>query len=187
VTLTHTEDCRHVGHTRVRSNGHHPAVRRAGGLGTAGHKGQDGLFERSSARELVDCWECSPDCPVRLLDEQSGDIGKRLAARLPRALRKERRQYRGGRFGGSGYTGGSAYTDASGASRFFYCAKASRAERNAGLNRFSKATTDDGRQKPIDNPYPRGDRAAKRPSDGQADRAHALDRTAGHPAGRARA
>jgi len=91
VALTHTEDCWQAGHARVRSNCHHPAVRRKGDLGTAGHKGQDGLTERSSTRELY--WECSPDCPVRMLDEQSGG----------------------------------------GASRFFYCAKATRAERNAGL------------------------------------------------------
>lgn len=118
VGLSHTEDCRQVGHTRVRSNGHHPAVRRTGGLGTTGHKGQDGLAERISAGELIDCWECSPHCPVRLLDERSGDIG--------------------------------------GASRFFYCAKASRSERNAGLDGFSKAVTDDGRQTPNDTPYQRG-------------------------------
>jgi DNA modification methylase/site-specific DNA-adenine methylase len=45
---------------------------------------------------------------------------------------------------------------ASNASRFFYCAKASSRERNAGLNGFKPQTTDDGRSTAIDNAYQRG-------------------------------
>jgi len=41
-------------------------------------------------------------------------------------------------------------------SRFFYCAKASRSERNAGLEGMEKQITDDGREKKIDNAYLRG-------------------------------
>jgi DNA methylase len=43
-----------------------------------------------------------------------------------------------------------------GASRFFYCAKASSKERNAGLDGIEPQTTDDGRNIPIDNPFQRG-------------------------------
>jgi site-specific DNA-methyltransferase (adenine-specific) len=43
-----------------------------------------------------------------------------------------------------------------GASRFFYCAKASKKERNMGLEDVEPATVDDGRNKPIDNPFLRG-------------------------------
>ncbi|MBF84191.1 MAG: hypothetical protein CL489_06890 [Acidobacteria bacterium] len=46
--------------------------------------------------------------------------------------------------------------DTGGASRFFYCAKASRAEREAGLEHFGAATVSDGRDKAIDNAYQRG-------------------------------
>lgn len=42
-----------------------------------------------------------------------------------------------------------------GASRFFYCAKASKAERNDGLGNPAQ-TTSDGRNKSIDNPFQRG-------------------------------
>jgi DNA modification methylase len=42
-----------------------------------------------------------------------------------------------------------------GASRFFYCAKASKKERNVGLD-CEPQITDDGREKKIDNPYLRG-------------------------------
>lgn len=42
------------------------------------------------------------------------------------------------------------------ASRFFYCAKTSKADRNEGLELFLKELTSDGREKPIDNPFQRG-------------------------------
>lgn len=76
-----------------------------------------------------DCTDeaCSPDCAVRLLDEQSGES---MSA--------------GGRIGNAGggmvqnvpvgqYAAGDpGYGDKGGASRFFYCAKASREEREQG-------------------------------------------------------
>ena len=40
--------------------------------------------------------------------------------------------------------------------RYFYCAKASKKDRDEGLDSFEKDITDDGRNKPIDNPYLRG-------------------------------
>ena len=48
------------------------------------------------------------------------------------------------------------YDDSGSASRYFYCAKASKRDRDEGLEEFGKDTTDDGRNKPIDNPYLRG-------------------------------
>lgn len=42
------------------------------------------------------------------------------------------------------------------AARFFYCAKASKRDRDEGLGGFGKGTADDGRNTPIDNPYLRG-------------------------------
>jgi len=46
--------------------------------------------------------------------------------------------------------------DSGSAARFFYCAKASRKERDAGLEDFQETTVGDGRKKPIDNAYQRG-------------------------------
>ena len=40
--------------------------------------------------------------------------------------------------------------------RYFYCAKASKKDRDEGLEAFEKNITNDGRNKPIDNPYLRG-------------------------------
>jgi DNA modification methylase len=48
-----------------------------------------------------------------------------------------------------------------GASRFFYVAKASTAEKNLGLEDATETTVDDGRNKPIDNPFLRGETARK--------------------------
>lgn len=45
----------------------------------------------------------------------------------------------------------------SGASRFFFTAKASSFEREAGLENFTPTTVNDGRQTPIDNPFQRGE------------------------------
>ncbi|MEO0295549.1 MAG: site-specific DNA-methyltransferase [candidate division WOR-3 bacterium] len=42
------------------------------------------------------------------------------------------------------------------AHRFFYCAKASRKEREVGLEEMPETTINDGRKKQIDNPYQRG-------------------------------
>jgi len=52
---------------------------------------------------------------------------------------------------------GQEHHDRGGASRFFYRAKASRAERNAGLEGMAPEKVNDGRQTPIDNPYQRGE------------------------------
>jgi DNA modification methylase len=49
------------------------------------------------------------------------------------------------------------YKDNGSASRFFYCAKASKRERNLGLDKMELSTTDDGRNKSIDNPFQRGE------------------------------
>lgn len=48
------------------------------------------------------------------------------------------------------------YDDSGSAARYFYCAKASRRDRDEGLEEFMEDTTDDGRNKPIDNPFLRG-------------------------------
>lgn len=47
--------------------------------------------------------------------------------------------------------------DSGGASRFFYVAKASKRERNAGLEGMPEVTVGDGRTKSIDNAYQRGE------------------------------
>ena len=79
-----------------------------------------------------DCWadengktSCHLDCPVRMLDEQSGNLS-------PGGSRKNRQTGQIFKHGGEH----TQYDSGGGASRFFYCAKASRAERENGLKGY---------------------------------------------------
>ncbi len=87
--------------------------------------------------------EHKPDCPVRLLDEQSGTLktnpGK-IKSTLP------------GNVGYGGYARieQEIKADSGGASRFFYCAKASKSERNFGLKK-EKALVDETKALPNDS------------------------------------
>jgi hypothetical protein len=122
---------------------------------------------------------CEPGCNVARLGEQSGESASRQGQ--PRGAAPGR---------GWGMTAtGAEYDDTGTAARFFhqsdwaaermeqadgvfYCAKASKAEREAGLDpvqvailrdlgldldEFDALTVDDGRETPIDNPYQRGE------------------------------
>ena len=134
VLLTHSANCQPTGLREVRSDGHHPASRGTGGLGTSGHGGQDGLAERKSGTETVGAWSCADDCPVAELDRQSGNVkaGGGAHGTSPRSGTT-----------GAGIGPGSdpmertrnfdGYGDAGGASRFFpafrWQAKAPASER----------------------------------------------------------
>ena len=47
------------------------------------------------------------------------------------------------------------------AARYFYCAKASKKDRDEGLDYFEQEKVNDGRQTPIDNPFQRGETLRK--------------------------
>jgi hypothetical protein len=87
-----------------------------------------------------------------MLDAQSGEAGGGFGVRGAST-----HTYGGGK----GFTQATGervgHGDSGGASRFFYCAKASRAEREAGLDTFRASNVNDGRETSIDNPYQRGD------------------------------
>lgn len=53
------------------------------------------------------------------------------------------------------------YEDSGSASRYFYCAKASKKDRDEGLTEFESKTVNDGRQKSIDNAFQRGETLRK--------------------------
>jgi site-specific DNA-methyltransferase (adenine-specific) len=96
--------------------------------------------------------DCHPDCAVRILDEQSGNRPNSFR-KSPSYGKPENAQFRG-----VGNRGEILHNDSGGASRFFYCAKPSKSERNAGLGGMpEKKYMHDGRNKPIDNPYLRGE------------------------------
>jgi len=131
LLLSHTEACRQVGVKKVKGDGHFPAARGKGSdvCGPSGHTGQDGLEEKYTDGETVEAWECSDDCPVRLLDEQSGTLQSgKMKAGTRRAAQDHPGSVCYGTYGGLA-TDHDTPADTDGASRFFYCAKASKSDR----------------------------------------------------------
>jgi len=98
-----------------------------------------------------------------ILDEESGKILDKQVG-IVKSGKMKAGQLRNISKGKGGYQGNfpdvatskETYGDEGGPSRFFYCAKASKSERNAGCEDLEKITTNDGRKKDIDNPYQRG-------------------------------
>ena len=80
----------------------------------------------------VELYDCEDDCPVKLLDEQAPAVGN--------VAKVERKKDTTGGSGNSWTNGGKKagedngiYDGLAGASRFFYCPKVSKSERNAGV------------------------------------------------------
>jgi len=83
-----------------------------------------------------------PNCPCRLLDEQSGvskSTPMKESIRKENILGKETNSKKDIYAAGAPKSGHS-HSDKGGASRFFYCAKVSKKERNAGLDGFELAS-----------------------------------------------
>jgi len=87
------------------------------------------LSHSLECRQVGEQWECAEGCPVRMLDEQSGELDGR-GNKGPSISRADVYGFTFVHSCGGEFSRG----DSGGASRFFYCAKASRKERNMGLN-----------------------------------------------------
>ncbi len=77
--------------------------------------------------EEVEEWNCSTDCPIRILDIQSG---------ITKSRANRNYKFNNVSCGSEIFSGRGIYvprSDKGGASRFFYCSKASRKERNINL------------------------------------------------------
>ncbi len=98
-------------------------------------------YKDANGLEEIDAYDCSDDCPVRLLNEQSG------ASKSVRSNRGELLDMRGGNYNRTdrktipGVENIGGYNDQGGASRYFktfppflYAAKASRRERSRGCD-----------------------------------------------------
>jgi site-specific DNA-methyltransferase (adenine-specific) len=90
-----------------------------------------GGYADENGEETIEDWDCHENCPIRIMDEQSG-ISKSSDAKRTRNT-----------IGSFGMPNDSTpeYSDKGGASRFFYCAKASKSERNKGLQGFEGKTS----------------------------------------------
>jgi site-specific DNA-methyltransferase (adenine-specific) len=122
VIFGHTEDCVQVGETTEKTLNHNAPT------GTFAGGEQDRGSDTSEYREntvVTPVYECVDGCPVKELDKQTGKTksGKPRADRGTGGIWKE----------GDGVPVGPQYGDEGGASRFFYQAKASKKDRNEGL------------------------------------------------------
>ncbi len=136
VALSHLPECEAVGTRKVKgSGGAYPARIEAGGYGgwTKGLERPERVeIGNDDGTETITAWECAPGCPVAELDRQSGERPGNFATR---GESKNGQIFGFGNDRGEGVRG---YGDSGGASRFFYVAKSSRAERNVGLEGFEE-------------------------------------------------
>lgn len=157
LVLSHSEGCQLIGTKKAASNGHYPSTRGQGGLGTAGHAGQDDLEERVTKDEEVEDWRCVESCPVRMLNEQSG-----ISISSGGGGYKKRGVGAGeiyGTYGERDLPPNVGLGDTGGAARFFYCAKSSVEDREQGLEDLEAKQRDESRQEGNpggDNPRNRG-------------------------------
>jgi DNA modification methylase len=142
IILTHHEDCVCKGTKKVKSDAHHTT--KYNGKSTlyeGGWKeGEDmgNKFADENGQETIEDWDCHEDCPIRILDEQSGILKSGGGDKSTKG--KELKNY--GIYGKFTPTETKSYQpDKGGASRFFYVAKASKAERNNGLDGFDTKQT----------------------------------------------
>jgi DNA modification methylase len=94
-------------------------------------------FKYNGEEEIVEDWNCVDDCPIKILDEQSGELksGKMTANHNRTTNGSPNGIY--GKFDVN-HPLAETYGDKGGASRFFYVAKASQWERHYGLDNFEE-------------------------------------------------
>ena len=156
VILNHTQECKLLGTKIVKGN-----LATSGG-NPDGHGIYSGRFPRGDGRtvgyanengeEEVESWECAPNCPVALLDAQSGiskssddptrfqgmtkfPNGHYVNSKAAAELTNDRSTAYGDEGGASRY-----FTTVEPESSFYYTAKASRADRNEGLDSGEQGT-----------------------------------------------
>jgi DNA modification methylase len=133
VVFSHAPECAEVGAKRVKASGFDPAQRGAAVATGFGRGRPDPTGNRRSGdgdgMETVADWQCVADCPVRLLDEQSGPRGAAAPASGPTYAGPSKSTSMAGKFNGMGDRPPVFHADAGGASRFYYTSKAASGER----------------------------------------------------------
>jgi len=140
LILTHHPECECKGLKKIKpSNGSGKASENGGGFskGMFGDGSSDNIgggFTDENGEETIEDWDCHRDCPIKIMDEQSG-ISKTGDIK-PHQEKSTGTIYGNGNGFSRDYRQVNFKGDVGGASRFFYCAKASKFERNQGLEGF---------------------------------------------------
>lgn len=98
---------------------------------------------------------------AQLLDGQTGELKSAGRYRDDKVGLYQQNKAKKTSMFGVGRNENAYANEKGGASRFFYCAKASTSERNAGLEQREPKKVNDGRETPIDNPFQRGETPRK--------------------------
>jgi DNA modification methylase/transcriptional regulator with XRE-family HTH domain len=149
LVLSHTWQCVPAGARRVRGSqgirGAHSGGVYGGGRGLSDNAGLGEAvgYADLDGMETVEAWDCAPGCPVAELDRQSG-VSRSGGKTGGETRRDGAGQFAGLIPGNLRPTEHTTFGDTGGASRFFptfaYVPKASRAEREAGLDHFPRRT-----------------------------------------------
>lgn len=145
VILSHHPDCECLGIKKVKGSSCSPSDVGKGRDGDF----TNGIYSAKSSKitvshtdekgeELVENWKCHKDCPIKIMDDQSGILNKQAISQTD-----DKSGWQNSYVGGNGVNAveRKLYLDEGGASRFFYVAKASQQERNFGLNGFEEKQT----------------------------------------------
>ena len=92
-------------------------------------------FKYNGEEEINENWDCHENCPIKILDEQSGTLNQQGVSKSDNKSVWQN-NFVGG--GGVNAVERKLYLDKGGASRFFYVAKASQWERSFGLDEFEE-------------------------------------------------
>ena len=132
LILSHHPDCRMIqeGTTKIKDASTHATSQKMGKHGIYGDYQVPINLRHGFQQTSPEVWQCVEGCPVRMLNEQSG---KNRGCKPHHIKSDELASYEGwGTITKKDKIIG--YPDTGGAARFFYCAKPSVAERNAGMN-----------------------------------------------------
>lgn len=142
VVLSHTPECRQVGIKRIKGGGgavYTHSLATNGYEGGWGDMGPTEYQRDADGMETVEVWECAPDCPAAMLDEMSGIRTSNSGKPFKRHNADNHDGYNCyGKYANNETVG--YYGDTGGASRFYYCAKSSRRERDQGLPEGTRNT-----------------------------------------------
>jgi len=146
LILSHTENCKLVGTKLVKTSMGVRGKQSDGGIygggkglaATLTEVGQDIGYGDENGEETVESWECAEDCAIAELDRQSGVSGSgsgkaKISSGAKSGGGSWQQDTKAGIFKpGAVNTGVREMGDRGGASRFFYCPKASKSDRNRG-------------------------------------------------------
>jgi len=165
LVLTHHKACVKVGEyeTKGRTLNRYPSHGMGGSFAfyAEDHRGEEYESEKLPS-EIVERWACVPGCPVRELDDQVGHLHGRGDAPkgAPSYSGPVDNMFGSGTNKFAGSTGVSD-TIGGGPSRFFYTAKASRSEKDQGLEHFWWKRTDEGFERISEEAYGKLDKRSR--------------------------